>query len=169
MLHRQLYNPRNQIGAPHHQLQNANRMYPNPYSPQNYARSDDPTARDKARQEQLQTNASEYKSNGKVQVVPKITPAPSAAPSSWPVIPPAYVPRAGTLVMLPWEQQALPDTRPLTQTNGKPPKLYRSARSQMNSFNNLYIDNRGLDMDPVDALTSGKDWTTYDTTKYLSR
>ncbi len=167
---RHLYNPRNQIGVPNHQQKTRwDRQFDNPYDPSYAVRSNAPDARTVAGQAALATKVSTYQTNGLVQVVPKTTPAPTRGPTSWPPIPPAYVPRPGTLVAIPWEETAQPDSRPLTQIHGTVPVIYRSARQQNRTWPNLSIDLRGLDADPVNSLTSGRDYQSYDKTKYLKR
>jgi hypothetical protein len=82
-----------------------------------------------AEQRKLAGRLNQYKTDGKVQVVPKKEPVPITGPTSWPPIPPAYVPRPGTIVVVPYVETAFAPDTPARQTQGKVPVIKRSSRN----------------------------------------
>lgn len=104
-----------------------------------------------------------YRTDGKVQVIPKEGPITMATPTSWPPIPPSYVPRPGTLVQLPWIDTFHPSDRPQPQVYGKMPVIKRAASVQRGWYtsNPGMIDVRGLETSPANAFTvdrAGEPW-----------
>lgn len=124
----------------------------NPASAANFLQPWQPSQADLRRQRAIATAAATYATDGKVQVIPPSGSIILAGPPSWPPIPPAYTPRPGTLVPIPWQESFQPPSAPSSQMADRVPVVKLSGRiqRQWNWSNPGVIDNRGLDdsLDP---------------------
>lgn len=106
------------------------RALPNAWSPNIGSQSNDPSESAVAQQRVVAAKLNTYQSDGKVQVIPKDQPIPMGKPGSWPPIPPAYVPRPGTLVQVPYVEHFQASDTPATQVRDDVPKIRRSGQVQ---------------------------------------
>ena len=127
----------------------------NPGDAQNFLQAWQPSPADLRRQTKLATDVAEYKTGGLLQVIPHHGPITLSNPPSWPPIPPAYTPRPGTLVPIPWQESFQPASAPQVQMADRVPVVKRSAGSNRLWFwsNPGVIDNRGLDDTPDETYT----------------
>lgn len=156
-MHRAILDPRRGMGTVK-MYQEGREMGPGDWSGWNFAPRNDPTRLEKQQQERLGWMISTYHTDGKVQVVPRDGPINMAGPPCWPPIPPAYVPRPGLLVPLPYQTSFQPDTQPQPQLYGSFPIIKQSGKVQRTWINNNpgVIDIRGLEDSPADAVTTYK-------------
>lgn len=154
-MHRANLNPWSNRGVVK-QYQEAREMGPGDWSNLNFAPQNDPTRHERAQQERLDYMVSTYHTDGKVQVVPRDGHVTLSAPPCWPPIPPAYVPRPGILVPIPYQSSFEPGSRPQTQIYGKIPVIHQSGKVQRAWINNNpgVIDVRGLEDSPADVVTT---------------
>lgn len=115
-----------------------------------------PSRKEVSAQEKLGSKIATYRTDGKVQVIPRTGPISMKSPATWPPIPPAYYPNGKVLIDLPYADTFDPGDRPAPQIHGKVPEIRAGARSQKGwwSFNPGVIDVRKLEDSPADAVTT---------------
>lgn len=110
----------------------AKRVYtqnlPNQWDPNVGTQSNNPSASAVQGQRDMAAKLNTYKSDGKLTVIPKEEPIPMGKPTSWPPIPPAYTPRPGTLVQMPYVEYFSAQSTPSPQVQTNAPKIRRSGR-----------------------------------------
>lgn len=106
------------------------RSVDNPYSNYEFAQPHTPTLAERLRTARTERDVASYKTGDALKVVAPSAPSPSAAPNSWPPIPPSYVPRPGTLIHIPWETRDFAADQPSPQVMGTPVTISRSAKVQ---------------------------------------
>jgi len=112
------------------------RNLPNQWDPNVGAQQYNPSASALEGQRELASKLNSYQTDGKVTVVPKYEPIPMGKPTSWPPIPPAYTPRPGTLVQIPYVENFAAPSTPAPQVQTNAPKIRRSGRVQRSWLSN---------------------------------